>query len=1259
MSNFYTFLKGIMATLLLLVAPSMAVAQDALPEGLAGNYTYKVSELSVSDLDVDVSGYEKTYTGEISVDASGKVLMTGLINTPVVYEMVDGTVSQVKKAYEGTYDATASTITFTQPEGSSVTCLADYSSWCAKPFTVKVQKTVGGHYVLSADEVVYTDADGAGVKLTLAGVKMYSEGSEGEALPAPADLAGKYQVSLGTPTFTAAEDAEGAEAPAMPTTYKAAVKVSEDGQVTMTGLVGTPVVADDDPFGLGTVASSYVGAYDDAAQTITFSMPDGASIVDEAAGNIYTLKAPFTLKISRDENDHYVFSTTSPVEFTCAGTNNGTVSYADATFNVMETHTIAKADLVGEWKMAYKGLNPESGEEEDQEATITIGEEDGDLYFTNFLGSDAKFPVTYAEDGLTMEVVADEDGGNFITGDLTMQSAKAMTYAFQADGSMVLETPIAAVFGNSREVYVMANATLTKVVVKPDPVYTAAPADMAGNYVIKIASSTNDDSSYMFETKVDDKYRATITIGEDGSAQLKGLIGKFTHSEIDYEKEEEIVTETPFVGKYDSANSEITFTLPDGYKYRDDYDYNWTLSAPFTVKVEKNEENQYVMTAEDNVVFKAEYVEAGYFDPVNVTLSGVTFTQKATYHMDEADLIGKWQLKYTYYDEEETVNFEIAKNEDGKLVLANFNGDDYEHAIKLSEGGFSVAGLYEYDSSNRFSRWFSGKEQGIGDVEFEFTADKTLALASILKWSTPDHKKASVVPEGTVAVHPAKEHQPAAAPADLAGVYVMNIPTFTTVGSDDDYSNVGHSFRGTITVDADGKAQLSGLLGKFTKSVYDSELDDYVEADTTFAGQYDAAYETITFTLNDGFRFGDNQNYRYWTPVAPFTVKVTKGEDGLYTLTQEGDMSFKLVDYDGFNETVTVNLEGVTFTQQKIYEANLADMVGKWQFAYEANGESKTVDFEIEKLGDEYTITNFDGDEDYTYDIVPTMGGFKVAGIYEYDGFARYFKGVEGYDTKDVEFAFTDHNTFSLITLLYWNSDAHRTPSTIPAGTEAVHPAAKLGEAITSLDQIDPTKTYALYNPVHQVYAVYDEAHGDNIWAANVPGQDKFNDVAVDFDAASANCSWQIVKKGDKIMIYNVGAKKFLATPRVTGGGGSASMFEADVTDLVVEELGDGKFAFSTTGNKYDYFCSAKQFAERPMTNWSSDDNGSGWMFVENPNVAADADAAGLMTGLNTVVSAPAQQGIYTTSGVKLNATDVRKLQKGLYIVNGKKVLVK
>lgn len=65
--------------------------------------------------------------------------------------------------------------------------------------------------------------------------------------------------------------------------------------------------------------------------------------------------------------------------------------------------------------------------------------------------------------------------------------------------------------------------------------------------------------------------------------------------------------------------------------------------------------------------------------------------------------------------------------------------------------------------------------------------------------------------------------------------------------------------------------------------------------------------------------------------------------------------------------------------------------------------------------------------------------------------------------------------------------------------------------------------------------------------------------------------------------------------------------------------------------------------------------------YLEVPTAMAVASFSleGTATGINNVVTTTAKQGIYTIFGVRLNATTTKELPAGIYIVDGKKVIVK
>lgn len=65
------------------------------------------------------------------------------------------------------------------------------------------------------------------------------------------------------------------------------------------------------------------------------------------------------------------------------------------------------------------------------------------------------------------------------------------------------------------------------------------------------------------------------------------------------------------------------------------------------------------------------------------------------------------------------------------------------------------------------------------------------------------------------------------------------------------------------------------------------------------------------------------------------------------------------------------------------------------------------------------------------------------------------------------------------------------------------------------------------------------------------------------------------------------------------------------------------------------------------------------YLEVTTTMAVASFSLEGTATGINNVVTTAAKQGIYTISGVRLNATTTKELPAGIYIVDGKKVIVK
>lgn len=220
-------------------------------------------------------------------------------------------------------------------------------------------------------------------------------------------------------------------------------------------------------------------------------------------------------------------------------------------------------------------------------------------------------------------------------------------------------------------------------------------------------------------------------------------------------------------------------------------------------------------------------------------------------------------------------------------------------------------------------------------------------------------------------------------------------------------------------------------------------------------------------------------------------------------------------------------------------------------------------------------------------------------------------------------------------------------------------PTLPLGEPISDLSQLSNEKAYLLYNPNDVVYAVYNAEYAPRIWAANKKGSTSFSASVPAIEVTDPASSWMAIQKFGRFYLYNLGAEMYLSTPDYQGTA-VPSVFAEDPTELTVENRpDDGYFAFtSVPDNRYSYFCSASQFPDRFMTNWTSDDHGCGWVLIENPNVEADLSVVDSITGIESPTVLFGNPDIYTIGGTRLH-TAAARLPKGVYIVNRKKVVIK
>ena len=235
-------------------------------------------------------------------------------------------------------------------------------------------------------------------------------------------------------------------------------------------------------------------------------------------------------------------------------------------------------------------------------------------------------------------------------------------------------------------------------------------------------------------------------------------------------------------------------------------------------------------------------------------------------------------------------------------------------------------------------------------------------------------------------------------------------------------------------------------------------------------------------------------------------------------------------------------------------------------------------------------------------------------------------------------------------------------PSLLP------EPDPVLGNPIPSLEVLSRDSTYAIYNPTFTAYITHNASQaGTNgyVWVAGMTG-DADHVVASDTykeqpDFTQADAVWMVVAVQDSVYIYNMGAGKYLSVPTYVDATVPCTFSDEPVA-LSVEDLGNGTFALTRTAGEKDYLCAAPQKVDTPLSIWTKTDAGSCWQFIPSLTIPVDETVLEHLlevTGLNTLtVSSPHPKGIYTLSGLWVGS-DTGSLPQGIYIVGGRKVVVK
>lgn len=164
----------------------------------------------------------------------------------------------------------------------------------------------------------------------------------------------------------------------------------------------------------------------------------------------------------------------------------------------------------------------------------------------------------------------------------------------------------------------------------------------------------------------------------------------------------------------------------------------------------------------------------------------------------------------------------------------------------------------------------------------------------------------------------------------------------------------------------------------------------------------------------------------------------------------------------------------------------------------------------------------------------------------------------------------------------------------------------RIKEMAMDTEGLEPRKSYMIADATGRNFSVYDSAKGDLVNIAYTHA----------LDEESEGTCWAVLKEGDVSYLYNIGAKKY---------------------GTVAE---DGVLMLSDSPVGIDIVSTEDGLSI----------NGKSWMFVLNNNISLDATGIDELKGENE----KRYSAVYDLSGRR-----VQKAQKGVYIQNGKVVMVR
>lgn len=734
MKNFYSFLKGLMAAMLLclgVLAPHAANAAHGI-QGVQGVSAYTADDLvGLWTAAYDWSSTGTTYNpsaapmslefvkegdalklkgfGESEVVLGVTVTATGIQIEPMMTRDSEGFY------IFGTDDNGDTAVTFTQEADG----------------TLKMSSEEGYFECLSDDfwfkNIVMTKVSGGA--------------SGGSFDHAPAELAGYYVFDTNVWAAVSADPDYPVDATTFPTHFYAQLTVGEDGKVYMKNFVGTPGIAyyDVENLAMAMDESAYVGTWSEADQTITFEWPaaheSGSDYTFFVAHDLYAtpwkLSAPLVLKYSAWGTIKYLAANSA--QFV---TKDGdTMSNNRVSGRSFEPAGLALADLEGHWKLNGKVMG-ETGDLVDGSIEFdVVKKDDGSVVMTNFNGNDHEFPMIESGLGFNVEQVREYGEttlallGNYFAGgnvEFVVNSKKKLT----------LNSKHLYFEDENSAIWMFYGATAEKVYV--EPAFDPAPAGLAGRYDITVGG-------YQSENVVTDNlpttFKGEISIDERGRLRMVGLIGTPSYSK--QEGWSSVQVDTCYVGYYNAEAKTVTFYYPENdedqwiFYDMDLNDTSWECTAPFTMNVVEDGEGNYSLTTDGDIQF----VVGWNFEPC--TMKGATFTKRKVYTMTDDDLVGKWNFNFIYLNEdykyvEEQGSLNFNKREDGSWYMTGIPGDKTEIEVNFDGQNIVIPAIFDevdedgdestYDDC--YNHILGGSLQSDEDVVFSVGENKTLVLES-------------------------------------------------------------------------------------------------------------------------------------------------------------------------------------------------------------------------------------------------------------------------------------------------------------------------------------------------------------------------------------------------------------------------------------------------------------------------------------------------------------------------------------------------